>query len=942
MGAETVILLSGSLLSTVLVACCVLGLWMLRQDYLSNEEGDLRRLALTLSEQTARAFQEIDLILRETRPLLTAELLATPDDSLHRLLRNHLLGLPQGQALMVFGADGRMRAHSRVYPAPDIVVSDRDYFLAQMAGDKGLFISAPSRNRVNNSWMISLSRRLTATGNGFAGVVMAAVDMDYFSRLYRSLNLPPEARIELYRTDGVLLAAHPFEETRLGRAILPDAATPDALIVADDVPSLPLTVRLTVPQAAVLKHWRKLTWLVCAGMLAAAAGIAALTVKLRSQARQIKQRERLLLQNAEALSAGREELAANKGKLMLAMDMAGMAFWELDYQTMTFFFDDRFFALYGTSCEREGGPHMPFATYFRAFIPSGEAEAVMAAVIKSLDKPHNSHFEHRILRRDGKIGYVSVTSCPVLDADGRPVRKFGANQIITERKNAEEALRESEAKYRSILENAPIGIFQTTPAGSYLQANKELAQILGYDSPADLLQNVVDIGAQIFVDPKQHGKLWSILAEQGRVDDFEVKNKRKDGSEVWTSLSCRAIRDESGKTLYSNSFLVDITERKALESLRDDVDRIMRHDLRSPLIGIVNLPKLLLKADNIAPKQREILEMISNSGFRMLNMINMSLVLHNIESGTYQPTLVQLDILALILLAFEEMKSLHESKQISLNVLLEGKPAGNEDVFMVNGEELLCFSMLENLLKNAFEASPDRATVQVCLCTRDGFHQMAISNKGAVPEEIRERFFDKYITAGKKAGTGLGTYSAKLAAEALGGDIALDASRESETTVIVRLPRPQAATAQASPAIETNGPNFEPAAVVSALRILLAEDSPTIQTFLTHCLNESGHTVALAQNGLEALALLTRQEFDLILMDVEMPEMDGIETTMAIRNSKMSFFSPGIPIVAITAHASKKDTEKFLAAGMDDFVANPVDKAALLQAIARVMTRPAR
>jgi PAS domain S-box-containing protein len=920
--AEIAITLSGALLSAVLVACCAFGLWMLRQDYLANEQDDLRRLALTLSEQTARAFQEIDLILRETRPLLTAELLSARDDSLHRLLRNRLFGLPQGQALMVFGGDGGMRGHSRLYPVPDIVVSDRDYFQAQMAGDDGLFIAAPLRNRVNNGWMISLSRRLNGEDGAFAGVIMAALEMDYFFGLYRSLNLPPETRIELYRGDGVLLAAYPFEEARLGRAAPRDEAAPEALVAAHDVPSLPLTVRLTTPQAAVLRHWRKLAWIIGAGVLAAAAGIAALTARLRFLARQVKERERLQRQTDAALRAGREELSANQDKLRLAMDMAGMAFWELDYQTMTYFFDDRFLALLGTSREREGGSSMPFATYFREFMPPGEAETIMEAVARNRDNPDRAHYEHRIRRRDGAIEHVSVTSCPVLDAAGRPFRRFGANRIITERKQAEEAVRASEAKYRSILENAPIGIFQATPEGRYLQANAELARILGYASPEELCRSVADIGAQVFADPEQYGAVWSILAGQGRLDDFEAKNKRPDGSQVWTSLSCRAIRDEAGKILSCDAFQVDISERKALEALREDVNRIMRHDLRSPLIGIVNLPKLLLKADNLTPKQREILDMISGSGFRMLNMINMSMVLHKMESGSYKSVPVQLDIVKLITLAFEEMHSLHEGKQLSLQVFLGDRPAEADDVFLVNGEELLCFSMLENLLKNAFEASPDREAVRVRLEAGDGVDRLAISNKGAVPEAIRERFFDKYVTAGKRSGTGLGTYSARLTAAALGGDIALDASVEGETTVIVRLPRPRAAQAP-------------------ALSVLVAAASPTVQAFLAHCLQEAGHGVALAQNGLEALAKLAEKRFDLVLMDMEMPECSGLETARAIRGSATGAFSPDIPIIAIAARDARADRDAFFAAGVDDFLSNPEDAAALLQAIERVAARTA-
>ena len=127
-------------------------------------------------------------------------------------------------------------------------------------------------------------------------------------------------------------------------------------------------------------------------------------------------------------------------------------------------------------------------------------------------------------------------------------------------------------------------------------------------------------------------------------------------------------------------------------------------------------------------------------------------------------------------------------KKLTLAISLEGNPAPPKASFRVAGEELLCHSMLSNLLKNAIEASPQDESLSVSLEKGEDRAVLRITNKGAVPEEIMGRFFEKNVTAGKSKGVGLGTYSAKLMATTLGGDIRLDARREGETTIVVRLP----------------------------------------------------------------------------------------------------------------------------------------------------------
>ncbi|MHC1713368.1 MAG: ATP-binding protein [Solidesulfovibrio sp.] len=294
-----------------------MALWMLQRDELTEAQKGLQRLSLALAEQTAVAFQEIDSILRQSRQLLSPDVLdqRASDQALHHRLKDLFLGIPQGQALLVFGANGSMRAHSREYPTPDVNVSDRKYFRVHADGgnEDTLYISAPLRNRVNNKWMISLSRRVSSPDGSFIGVVMAAIEMDYFRRIYHALDLPPDARLTLRTTDGALLANQPFDESQLAAVQPACESTPEAISAASRVSAMPLSVCLTLPRGTVLARWRVLTWVIGAGTLTAVVGIGVMTGLLLALVRRDQQRACSYQNDLETLVATRTvELATAK------------------------------------------------------------------------------------------------------------------------------------------------------------------------------------------------------------------------------------------------------------------------------------------------------------------------------------------------------------------------------------------------------------------------------------------------------------------------------------------------------------------------------------------------------------------------------------------------------------------------------------------------------
>ncbi len=242
--------------------------------------------------------------------------------------------------------------------------------------------------------------------------------------------------------------------------------------------------------------------------------------------------------------------------------------------------------------------------------------------------------------------------------------------------------------------------------------------------------------------------------------------------------------------------------------LRDEVERMSQHDLKSPLAGIIGFASILLGESALAEEHKEMIGHIEQSAYRVLNMVNLSLDLYKMEQGSYEFSPNIVDLYQLMARIIKEKA--HEMASRSLTVeMTQPRNADGADGAADNaadsaadnaaasaaasvrvlGDELLCYSMLSNLYKNAMEAAPADSVIRVKLVREPDWVNLRMSNGGVVPREIRQQFFEKFSTAGKSGGTGLGTFSARLIAQTQGGDISMQTSDEQQTTTIsVRLP----------------------------------------------------------------------------------------------------------------------------------------------------------
>lgn len=224
-------------------------------------------------------------------------------------------------------------------------------------------------------------------------------------------------------------------------------------------------------------------------------------------------------------------------------------------------------------------------------------------------------------------------------------------------------------------------------------------------------------------------------------------------------------------------------------AMHDDVDRMIRHDLKGPLTPILSFPKFIRQESSLSRTSLTQLNIIENSAKKLLELIDLSTMAIKMERGLYIPNLVAINIVEIARSVIFTMAPMLQ-RGATIDFQVNGNAVSEEDEILVAGEELLCYNMLTNLLKNAAEAALENEEIGLSVRFSESDDQVTIQirNRKAVPVSIRDRFFDRYATAEKEHGTGLGTFSAKLMTETLNGTIGMSSSEEEGTTVTVRLP----------------------------------------------------------------------------------------------------------------------------------------------------------
>jgi PAS domain S-box-containing protein len=651
---------------------------------------------------------------------------------------------------------------------------------------------------------------------------------------------------------------------------------------------------------------------------------------------------------------------------------------------------------------------------------------------------------------------------------------------------------ESLARYRSIVENAVEGIFQSTPDGRYLLVNPALARMYGYASCEELLASVSDISLSIYVDPSVRDEFKRLMDRDGEVHGLEYEVRRKDGGRLWISEHARAVRDEAGRVLYYEGFVQDITRRRraedALRAAKDAAEvanraksqflAVMSHEIRTPMNGVIGMASLLLDSP-LSAEQRDFVEIIRQSGDSLLTVINDILDFSKIESGK-----IELE---------DEEFTLRECVESALDLLAPRAAEKGLDLLYeiaesaprrVLGDSTRLRQILVNLLGNAVKFT-ERGEVVLSLRAEPvagsslRLHFTVRDTGIGIPSEALGRLFQSFSqvdasTTRRFGGTGLGLAISKRLAELMGGGMSVESETgrgatftfsivvnvaESASVAVTETPLRAAiegrrllivddnatnrrilttlarahgvgsyavASGPEALAVLATGEHFDfaildmqmpdmdgamlaqairrehpesdlplvllsslgqreligdrglffacltkpakPAQIVDILaqaaahpgrrtnrslagarvgasprfrteRVLLAEDNAVNQKVALHMLAHLGYRADVAANGHEVLAALRRQRYDIVLMDVQMPEMDGCEATTRLRADAMLCVHGRPWVIALTANAVQGDRERCLAAGMDDYVSKPIKIPDITAALQRAHAR---
>jgi PAS domain S-box-containing protein len=563
--------------------------------------------------------------------------------------------------------------------------------------------------------------------------------------------------------------------------------------------------------------------------------------------------------------------------------------------------------------------------------------------------------EVRVLRADGEWRLMDANAEPRFSPTGEFLGHVGLNADITERKQALLALQQSEERFRELAENIREVFWMTNAAGNkILYVSSAYEQVWGrtcqslYDNPMDWME-------AIHPDDRERAHETLMKQLQGESIDSEYRIETPDGQEKWIRDRAFPIRDEAGQLIRVAGIAEEITDRKnyereliqareGAEAANEAKSRFlanMSHEIRTPMNGIIGMNQLLLGTD-LTEEQTRYVEVAQLSGRTLLALIDNILDLSKIEAGKITLEKRDLDLRQIVADVIQLLQVEASTKGLKVYSSVSADVPN-----LLRGDTHRVRQILTNLCANAVKFTEHGEVVinveVVCESGGTSTIRCAVTDTGIGirPNQVDALFspFEQAdaSTTRKYGGTGLGLTISKQLVEMMGGKIGVN-SREGygstfwftaifENTSSVE-PVSQSAQLRAMPwAPEGKTP------LGHGERILVAEDNPTNQFVVLAQLEKLGYEADAVANGAEAVDAVKRGGYDLVLMDCEMPVMDGYEATRQIRTSLLST----IPIISLTADATASARERCLSIGMNGYLAKPLELSKLAVLLNRWM-----
>ena len=560
-------------------------------------------------------------------------------------------------------------------------------------------------------------------------------------------------------------------------------------------------------------------------------------------------------------------------------------------------------------------------------------------------------YELTYIRRDGSRfpAVVSVTALRdahdaiigyLLIGTDNTARKL----VEAEQRKLDQRLRDQQFYTRSLIESNIDALMTTDPAGIITDVNKQMEALTG--CTRDEL-----IGAPFkdyFTDPERAEAGIKRVLSESKVTDYELTACARDGKQTVVSYNATTFYDR-GRTLQGVFAAArDVTERKRVEAelqqakamaetasqIKSDFLASMSHEIRTPMNAIIGIADLLAKTP-LSPEQDKYVQIFRRAGDNLLHLINDILDLSKVEASQLELERTRFSLDDLLGKVTEMVAIRAQEKALAL--VCEIAPDVPRNLI---GDPTRLRQVLLNLLGNALKFTESgEVALRVTSdseASASGTLRFTVSDTGiGIPEEKLGAVFERFTqadssTTRRYGGSGLGLTISKRLVELMGGRISVESGLGKGSVFSFAVPLGIWAGAVRQAKVSVGACTELP---LPELRILLVEDSPDNRTITVAYLKDTPYRVEIAENGAIAFKKFTAEEYDLVLMDRQMPVMDGLTATRAIREWEQAHHRPPTPIIALTASALKGDQEKFVAAGCTAYLTKPIKQDVLLQAI---------
>jgi two-component system sensor histidine kinase/response regulator len=554
-------------------------------------------------------------------------------------------------------------------------------------------------------------------------------------------------------------------------------------------------------------------------------------------------------------------------------------------------------------------------------------------------------FETIRQRKDGALIDVSILASPI-KVGGELVARYGIYRDITERKRSEEALRESEERYRSLFEDSIDAIYVTTLDGGFVDANQSMLELFGYSREEMVAFNA----EQLFVDREDLKRFRKNIEEKGFVRDFEVTSRKRDGAEISCLFNASLRRAGDGAIVGYQGIIRDITARKQaekeLQQAKEEAEAAshakteflasMSHEIRTPMNAIIGMADLLQETP-LTPEQHQYVQVFSSAGENLLSIINDILDISKVEAGHLDLEAVAFDLreIAENTCDVQALRAHEKGLELACHVMPD-IPA------QLLGDPVRLRQILMNLVGNAIKFTEEGEVIVEVKSQSPGrkkrgageielLFSVADTGIGIPPEKINI-VFDSFTqadtsTTREHGGTGLGLTISKRLAELMGGRIWVE-SQVGKGSTFYFTARFQV---QAEP-----GRDIQRAAVdMKGMKVLVVDDNEANRIILGRMLSRSGALVSEAEDGEGGIAEIKRavnanDPYGLLLLDCRMPGMDGFEV---VEHLKRELDVPQMTIMMLTSDRRSGDIDRCRELQIARYLVKPVKQSELLDAI---------